>query len=59
MKIETIMQACDTLQNGNITEFKAHLKKCSKLDVMRTVEYLFTNYEMSPEKAIHRVLTLL
>lgn len=38
------MEAIDTLENGNISDFKAWLKRASKKDVLDAIEYYTGNY---------------
>ena len=54
MKDETIRQYAESYINGNITEFKTFIKRCSKLDLLNAVEAL-ESLGMQRYKSINRI----
>ena len=41
---QSTIEAVDTYQNGNISDFKKWLKRASKKDVLDAIEYFTANY---------------
>lgn len=41
---QSTIEAVDTFQNGNISDFKSWLKRAKKKDILDAVEYYTANY---------------
>lgn len=54
VKDEVIRQYAESYINGNITEFKKFLKRCSKLDLLNLIETL-AGMGMKRHNAINRI----